>query len=211
MPNNAPYRLYQNQNNNNHHYLDIKLFDNGSNPYAYQAKIKLTTAASTQTRELSGGNNYASNNPLTQHFGLGSETTISAIQVTWPDGVEQTIINHIAIDQISSISRYCHTKFMTVINDENLPSAGIDIFIQALDGTPIPEQDVTLYVTQGPNAGLSISSNTDINGKATFPLPFTSIGTDRIKFDFSVAGAPQLCRALVEWDIDLIFKDAFEL
>ncbi len=211
MPNNAPYRLYQNQSNNNHHYLDIKLFDSGSNPYAYQAKIELTTAASTQTRELSGGNNYASNNPLTQHFGLGSETTISAIQVTWPDGVEQTIINHIAIDQISSISRYCHTKFMTVINDENLPSASIDIFIQALDGTPILEQDVTLYITQGPNAGLSISSNTDINGKATFPLPFTSIGTDRIKFDFSVAGAPQLCRALVKWDTDLIFKDAFEL
>lgn len=210
MPNNAPYRLYQNQSSNSHHYLGIKLFDTGTNPYAYHAKIALSTAASTQTRELTGGNNYASNNPLTQHFGLGSETTISDIQITWPDGTQQSITNHIAIDQITSISRYCHTKFMTVINDENQGSAGIDIFIQNLNGSPLADQNVSMQIMQGPNAGQSANLTTDLNGQATFPLSFTSTGTDRIKFDFSVAGSPQLCRALVEWDIDLIFKHAFD-
>ncbi|VAW44096.1 hypothetical protein MNBD_GAMMA02-194, partial [hydrothermal vent metagenome] len=82
MPNNAPYRLYQNQNSNNNHYLGVKLFDTGTNPYAYHSKIALSTAASTQTRELTGGNNYASNNPLTQHFGLGSEDAVTEIQIT---------------------------------------------------------------------------------------------------------------------------------
>ncbi len=210
MPNNAPYRLYKNLNNNNHHFLGVKLFDTGSNPYAYHSKITITHAAATQTRELTGNNNYASNNPLTQHFGLGTDDSISSIQVIWPDGAEQTINNNISTNQIISIGRYCHTRFMTQINDTNTTNANAKIFIQNLNGAPIANHNVTLNITQGPNAGFTTSLNTDSNGLAQFPLSFSTLGTDRIQFDFNVSSEPQICRALVKWQADLIFSNDFQ-
>lgn len=210
MPNNAPYRLYKNIQINNNHYAAIKLFDTGTNPYAYQAKIELTTSQSTQTRELTGGNNYASNNPLTQHFGLGTATTINSITVTWPDGVEQLINSNLTIDQVTSIGRYCHTNFFTLIYEESALSSSTDIFLQDLNGSPLTNLEVTLSITQGPNQGYSAVVSSDIDGRSTFPLTFTSLGTDRLKFEFTAAGHSQVCRALVKWGSDLIFKNSLE-
>ncbi len=210
IPNNAHYRLYTNHSNNNNHYLGVKLFDTGSNPYAYHSKISLTTAASTQTRELTGGNNYASNNPLTQHFGLGAEMTVTEILVTWPDGIKQTINSPITVDQVISIGRYCHTTFLTQISDATPLNSSVEIFLQDLSGAPIINRSVNLTVTQGPNTGYTATMNTNSNGIATFPLTFNSNGTDRIRFDFHEAGTPQICRSLVEWQSDLIFENTFE-
>ncbi len=41
-------------------------------------------------REISSGNNYLSQNPTEQHFGLNQAGTIDSIRVVWPDRSETT-------------------------------------------------------------------------------------------------------------------------
>lgn len=210
MPNNDAYRLYKNLSDTSNHYLDIKLFDTGPNPYAINAKIQLVTPTLTQMRELTGGNNYASNNPLTQHFGLSDQTTINSIAVTWPDGVTQTFNNNIEIDQITSIGRYCHTRFFNrVVQIDNL-TTNLTVYLHDLTGTPLVGNEVTLQITQGPNQGYSDMQTSDSNGATIFNLNSLLPGTDRLQFDFTAASEAQICRALVRWEIDLIFADGFE-
>ena len=36
-------------------------------------------------REVSAGNNYVSQNPTEQHFGLNATNTVDEIRVVWPD------------------------------------------------------------------------------------------------------------------------------
>ncbi len=210
MPNDAAYRLYENNNSNGNHYLGVKLFDTGSNTFAYHAKISVTTNTSTQLRELTGGNNYVSNNPLTQHFGLGSETSINNINITWPDGVLKTINSNLNTNQITSFGRYCHTKFITKITDATLNNTHLNLYLHNLNGDPLANTVVTLNVTQGPNTGLSTSLNSDQNGLATFPINYNGNGTDRITFEFIAANDNQICKSLLEWEKDLIFMSSFE-
>ncbi|MGJ8662915.1 MAG: CRTAC1 family protein [Marinicella sp.] len=210
MPNNSAYRLYENLSDSSKHYLDIKLFDSGPNPYAINAKIQVQTPASTQLRELTGGSNYVSNNSLTQHFGLNEQTTVNSVNVTWPDGEAQTINTGIDIDQITSIGRYCHTKYLTQINQIKNPTADLVVYLHDLSGAPISAREVTLQVTNGPNLGESIMQVTDINGISTYHINAALPGTDRIQFKFNVDSEEHVCHALVRWNIDLIFKDDFE-
>ena len=39
-------------------------------------------------REISGGNNYVSQNPTEQHFGLNDVSSVDEVRVRWPDGSE---------------------------------------------------------------------------------------------------------------------------
>jgi hypothetical protein len=52
----------------------------------------------TQRRDLSIGNSYISQNPLEQHFGLGSATQVDQLIVTWPDG-QQTDLGIVQANQ----------------------------------------------------------------------------------------------------------------
>ena len=40
----------------------------------------------TQTREVTVGSNYQSQNPLVQHFGLGDAASVDRVEVVWPHG-----------------------------------------------------------------------------------------------------------------------------
>ena len=210
MPNNAPYKLFRNIANNNNHFLSIRLFDSGSNPYAIQAKLAVTTASSTQTKELAHSNNFASNNPLTQHFGLGQESNIQAIQVTWPDGLEQTINQHLNSDQIISIGRYCHTSYYNVGYTDVGSGKTVFLYLHTNDGMPIDNQAVTLSVTQGPLSGQNQTLNTNAHGEVQFSLQSSQTGTDRLQFDFMATDKQNhVCRALLNWQQDIIYASSF--
>jgi len=207
MPNNEAYQLYKNITSNTNHFLDIMLFDTGTNPYAYNAKIKVTTPSATQTREITSSNNYVSNNPLKQHFGLGQTNTVNSIEVTWPNGIVRTINTNINTNQTLSIGRYCHTTFFSQVNTG---TTSLDVYLQQTDGTPLSNTSVTMNIYQGPHAGVNQNTITNASGKATFSLNHTHNGTDRIRFDFSENNQPQLCRSLVKWEMDIIFTNGFE-
>lgn len=56
-------------------------------------RITVTADGKTQTREIAIGSNFTSHNPARQIIGLGADTTIDEIIITWPDGMEIREVN----------------------------------------------------------------------------------------------------------------------
>jgi hypothetical protein len=79
-------------------YLIIKLVGLPPNTAGSGAQIRATVGPVTQRRDLSIGNSYISQNPLEQHFGLGSATQVDQLIVTWPDG-QQTDLGIVQANQ----------------------------------------------------------------------------------------------------------------
>ena len=66
--------------------LVVKLIGLPPNTEAAGARIYVTTGPKTQMREIMIGNNFSSQNPATQVFGLGIGTLADKVTVEWPDG-----------------------------------------------------------------------------------------------------------------------------
>jgi hypothetical protein len=53
------------------------------------ARVHLTAGKISQIREIAAGGSYLSQSDLRSNFGLGSATTASTVEVTWPSGAHQ--------------------------------------------------------------------------------------------------------------------------
>jgi len=86
-------------------WVEVKLKGTVSNRAAIGARVTVTTTSPnrTQIREVMAATGYSSQSSLTQHFGLGTATAISQIQIRWPNGGTQTIANP-AINQVITIT-----------------------------------------------------------------------------------------------------------
>ncbi|HEU5146109.1 MAG TPA: FG-GAP-like repeat-containing protein, partial [Chryseosolibacter sp.] len=76
---------YQN-NNPVRNWSEVKLKGKTGNAESVGAKITLTAGGKTQTREVQALSSLLSRKSTVAHFGLGSESTITNIQVRWPNG-----------------------------------------------------------------------------------------------------------------------------
>ena len=74
-----------------------------SNAAAIGTRVKITTPAGIQIREVSGGSGYCSQGSLVVEFGLGSYTSVSQVEVRWPSGTVQTLTS-VAADQKITIT-----------------------------------------------------------------------------------------------------------
>ncbi|MEE4173778.1 MAG: CRTAC1 family protein [Xanthomonadales bacterium] len=79
-------------------WLQVELLGEVNNPAAVGAVIRVITGDVTQTREVTSGSNYQSQNPLVQHFGLGGARTIDRLEVTWPHG-GVTVLEDVSTNQ----------------------------------------------------------------------------------------------------------------
>ena len=52
-----------------------------------------TAGGTTQMREVVIGNNFTSQNPATQVFGLGAASAATSVEIEWPDGSVETYSN----------------------------------------------------------------------------------------------------------------------
>jgi hypothetical protein len=86
-------RLWRNDLPDNPGWIQVRLQGETNNPFAIGAVISLTTGELVQTREVTVGSNFESQNPLLQHFGLGGAGTIDEIRVQWPHGGETVLTN----------------------------------------------------------------------------------------------------------------------
>ena len=86
-------RFFENNLDNGNRWIQVKLVQPSPNHEAIGAVIRITSGGVTQMRQVYAGGNYASSHPTAQHFGLGSNTMISSIEVTWPDGSSSTRTN----------------------------------------------------------------------------------------------------------------------
>lgn len=104
-PSSTPNALWINDGNDNN-WIAFDMVGTVSNKSAVGAKVKLYGAWGVQVREVRAGESYGIVNTLTQHFGIGSATTIDYAEVTFPSGITHTITNP------------APNQFITVIEDE---------------------------------------------------------------------------------------------
>lgn len=77
--------MWRNETRSNNS-LVVKLIGLPPNTQAAGARIHVTTGAKTQMREIMIGNNFLSQNPTIQVFGLGAASVADYVSVEWPDG-----------------------------------------------------------------------------------------------------------------------------
>ncbi len=64
--------------------LSVTLAGDAPNTQAAGARIRVTVGDLIQTREITIGSNFASQNPTTQLFGLGAEVQAHSVEIGWP-------------------------------------------------------------------------------------------------------------------------------
>ena len=99
----GPLELFRNDGGNNAHWLRVKLNGLAPNTEGIGARVTVTVGATSQVREMQAGSNFESQNPAIAHFGLGTSTTASTVQVLWQAGVTTTLTN-VPGDQTITIS-----------------------------------------------------------------------------------------------------------
>ncbi len=97
--------LYRNNGNSNN-WITFKLVGTVSNRAAIGAKVrvKATIGGNSiwQMREISGGSGYGSQNDMRPSFGLGDATNVDLVQIEWPSGIVQTLLN-VPVKQILTV------------------------------------------------------------------------------------------------------------
>ena len=73
-----------------------------SNRDAIGARIRLEAGGRRQTAEVRGDGSFMSHNDLRAHFGLGDADRVQALEIRWPSGRNERIIN-LPVDRISRI------------------------------------------------------------------------------------------------------------
>ena len=73
------------------HRVMFQLVGTKSNRAAIGARVTVTSRSFKQLNEVRSGGSYLSQNDLRLHFGLGSDNTISSVEIFWPSGKTETL------------------------------------------------------------------------------------------------------------------------
>jgi hypothetical protein len=100
--NDGPLYVLHNATQTPNHWLILKLVGHRSNRDAIGAEVRVVTAKITQVATVTTASSYLSSSDKRVHFGLGTETLASAIEIRWPSGIHQTLKN-VRADQILQV------------------------------------------------------------------------------------------------------------
>ena len=100
--NDGPAHILHNETPTGNHWLLVKLVGHKSNRDGIGAEVKITTALGSQLATVSTAGSYLSSSDKRVHFGLGTETRISTIEIRWPSGLTQAL-HEVRADQILQI------------------------------------------------------------------------------------------------------------
>jgi len=89
--NGRPARLLRNDQRLGHHWLRLRLIGGGRNPDAIGARLALTQGGVTQYRRVMPTRGYLSQVELPVTFGLSDRSEPARLEITWPDGGQQTL------------------------------------------------------------------------------------------------------------------------
>jgi hypothetical protein len=73
--------------------LLLRLVGTDSNRNAIGARLRLTSSAGTQVRELSSGSSYLGQNDPRVHVGLGAAAIVDRLEIRWPSGRTELVQN----------------------------------------------------------------------------------------------------------------------
>jgi hypothetical protein len=96
--------LYQNEVQNDNHWVIIDLVSKSPNTDAIGARIKIGVGDKTLIREVNCGNGFAGGSSPRQHFGLGKYSVIEQLDIHWPNGEGQSF-QSIEADRIIRIKQ----------------------------------------------------------------------------------------------------------
>jgi enediyne biosynthesis protein E4 len=83
-------------------WIIVKLTGTRSNRSAIGSSVKLTAGGRIQTEEVRNGGSYLSQNDLRLHFGVGSATQVTSLEIQWPSGFRQAQTN-LAVNRVVTI------------------------------------------------------------------------------------------------------------
>ncbi|MGB3869141.1 MAG: FG-GAP-like repeat-containing protein [Flavobacteriales bacterium] len=101
-----PDRLWLNTPNGNH-FFRVRLQGTTSNRDAIGARVTITGPWGTQIREVRSGESYGLVNSFVLAFGLGAETTVPTMTVSWPSGLVETFTDLHADQTITVVEGTC--------------------------------------------------------------------------------------------------------
>ena len=93
--------IYYNDANANH-WITINTIGVESNGNGIGARVAISSALGNQIREVRSGEGFRYMSTLNTHFGLGQDTEIATITITWPSGIVDTL-EDVAVDQVISV------------------------------------------------------------------------------------------------------------
>ena len=91
-----------NHSRNRNHWLLLDLEGTKSNRDGLGARIKIEADGITQYNHATTSVGYGGSSDRRVHFGLGSATKVQKIEILWPSGIQQTLLN-ISADQILKV------------------------------------------------------------------------------------------------------------
>ncbi|WP_420153002.1 FG-GAP-like repeat-containing protein [Siphonobacter sp.] len=111
-----------------HHFLRVKFKGEGQNPMGLGAQVEIRYGEDQQqVYEHTIYRGYLSSMEAAGHFGLGKQTSVRELTVTWPNGRSQTLRN-LPVDQVVTLDvRNAHQK-------RNTPAPRPTLF-EAIDDT----------------------------------------------------------------------------
>ena len=96
--------VYKNVGQNNHAYLTIQLNSDDKNTSALGAKVNVRSNGHTYFRENHNTKGFQSAVPPLLHFGLGRSKMIDEIEIIWPDGKVQKLID-VEVNQFLTVKK----------------------------------------------------------------------------------------------------------
>ena len=90
---NEPPSLLENTYSAGHGWILIKLEGTVSNRSAIGATVVVTSGGARQARAVLSQSSYYSHDDLRLHFGLGTQSKADRIDITWPSGLTQSLMN----------------------------------------------------------------------------------------------------------------------
>ena len=98
----SPAALLRNDGGNRNHFLRLRLSGSRSNRDGIGARAVVTVGKKRQIDEIRSGTSYLSQNELILHFGLGDSKRADRVEIRWPSGAVQVLLD-VAADQTVAI------------------------------------------------------------------------------------------------------------
>lgn len=95
----SPLEIWRNVSPSANHWLLVKTVGTRSNRDGMGARIRIVTASGSQWNSVNTAVGYAGASDPRVHFGLGADTVVRELVITWPSGTVQTL-RDIGADQI---------------------------------------------------------------------------------------------------------------
>ncbi len=138
--------IYYN-NGNEHNWIKIGLRGVESNNNGIGARVQIYGDWGMQSREIRSGQGFSHMSTLNGHFGIGESTIVDMIEIHWPSGIVDQILNP-DINTITVIEEGSSILATTDFQKEGVtvfPNPTTDILnfsLKGIEGTPITVVDV---------------------------------------------------------------------